>query len=167
MSAGTITTAVILCSIALLTLLASYNALTQLRQDVRDAWARLDEQLKQRYQLIPELIQLLQSRGDAAGDKISALSNARNQAAVALNPQQLSEAESKLSAAIRGAFSAVPVPDPLRQQFVHNDRHLIQAVRDYNDKVHAFNESICTFPTGWTARIIGSRFQPLFELRTR
>jgi LemA protein len=166
MSAGAIMTAVILCSILLLTLLASYNALMQLRREVRAAWSHLDDQLKQRYQLVPQLIQILQNRGGEVGEKITALSNARNKAAIALNPQQLAEAESNLSLAIRSAYSAAAVPDALRQQLMQNDRALMQSVWNYNNVVRTLNESICTFPTVYAARLIGLKFQPFFELRT-
>jgi LemA protein len=166
MSAGAITTVVIFCSILLLTLLASYNSLMQLRREVRTAWSTLDDHLKQRYQLVPQLIQLLKNRGDAGPDKIIALSNARNNAAIALNPQQLAEAESNLSAAVRAAFPAANVPEPLRQQFVKNDRGLSKSVMRYNDAVRSLNESIHTFPTVYAARLLGLRFQPFFELRS-
>jgi LemA protein len=165
MSAGAIMATVIFCLILLLTLLASYNALMQLRREVRAAWAALDDQLKQRYQLVPQLIQLLKNRAEAGADKIVALSNARNNAAIALNPQQLAEAESNLSAAIRAAFPAANVPEPLGQQFVQNDRGLSQSVQRYNEAVRNLNESIHTFPTVYAATLLGLRFQPFFELR--
>jgi LemA protein len=165
MSAGAIVIITIICVIVLLTLLASYNALTQLRKDVRTAWSHLDEQLKRRYELVPELIQLLQSRGDCPVEKINAISAARNQAAIALNPAQLAEAESRLGTAIRAAFPTT-APEALRQRFVQNDRLLTGGVRAYNEAVRALNESICTFPTAYSARLVGLRFQPFFELRS-
>ena len=86
--------------IVLLIVLATYNALTQQRQDVRAAWAKMDDALKQRYVLIPTLIGVVQSIGGEAATKLAAVSAAKNQAAVAFNPQQLADAESALTKAI-------------------------------------------------------------------
>ena len=53
----------ILVVIILLTLLASYNGLAQLRQQVRAAWGEMDVQLKRRYERLPDLVNLVQSVG--------------------------------------------------------------------------------------------------------
>jgi LemA protein len=163
--------AAIVVAIVLLVLLATYNALTQLRQDVRSAWAQMDDQLKNRYPLIPVLVGIVQAAGGEAAAKLPAVSAAKNQAAVAFNPVELANAESALSAGIQQVLAAADQQEGLRtdpkfldirRQLIASENAIAQSTRRYNDKVDALNASMTSFPYVFTAKVIGLRLQPMF-----
>ena len=161
--------------IVLLVLLSTYNALMQQRQDVRAAWAQMDEFLKRRYDLIPVLISTVQRVGGATVGKLPAVSAARNRAAVAFSPAELASAESALSVAIQETLSTVAI-DPnlagnpsmidIQRQLLASEKQIDQARRAYNDRVDALNSAIHSFPQVLTARVIGLRPQPEFVFKS-
>jgi LemA protein len=161
----------IVVGIVLLVVLATYNGLMQLRQDVRTAWAQMDDQLKNRYQLIPILVQIVQAAGGESAERLPAVSAAKNQAAVAFNPVQLAEAESALSAGIEQVLNAAEQQEGLktdprfadiRCRLLTSEDAIAQSTRRYNDRVDALNASMSSFPYVFTATVIGLRLQPMF-----
>ena len=45
--------------IAVVWIISLYNGLVRLRNDVRNAWSQIDVQLKRRYDLIPNLVEMV------------------------------------------------------------------------------------------------------------
>jgi len=162
----------IIAAIVLLMLLSTYNGLMQQRQEVRSAWAQIDEQLKRRYDLVPVLISTVQSQGGTAAAKLPAVSAAKNQAAVAFNPTQLAQAEAALSVAIHDVLATI-ANDPalsgnsslieIRQQLLASEKQIDQARQRYNERVDALNATLASFPQVVTAKVIGLHEQPGFE----
>jgi LemA protein len=171
MNSGQLIISAVLIAIVLLTLLASYNALTQQRQEVRSAWSRMDQQLKNRYQFVPALLQVVQASGGPPSEKLGAVSAARNQAAVAVTPTQLADAESALSIAIQQVLTlgqqqeglkSNPQFIELRRQLIASENRIALSIQRYNDQVQTLNASMSSFPYMLTAKAIGLRLQPLF-----
>ena len=156
-------------AILLLILLANYNALMQLRQQVRLAWADMDAQLKRRYDLVPRLISAVQSAGGPAVARLPAVRAAKNQAAIAFSPAQLALAESALSAAIADVLQTMTSdtasnPQPefvlIQRQLQECDKQIAASRDRYNDLVDQLNTSLSNFPQVMTAKAIGLRTQP-------
>jgi LemA protein len=163
----------VLLVVVLLILLTTYNFLTQLRQEVRLAWAKLDEALKRRYDLIPSLAIAVQSIGGAAAAKLAAVHAAKNQAAIAFNPQQLASAEAALTAAIHDLLQTADTdpaigPDAqfadIRHKLATSEKQIDHACRKYNQSVELLNDSMRSFPNFFTAGLISYKPQPLFAL---
>ncbi len=157
----------------LLILLATYNSLMHMRQEVRSAWAQMDEQLKNRYGLISELVNLMQNAGGAAAEKLSAVTAARNRAAVAFNPVDLASAESDLSIGVQRLLETGDQQenlnkDPryitLRQKLQRSEIQIAQSSKRYNEQVDALNASMCSFPCMFAAKLVGLHRQPMFGL---
>ena len=76
-----------------------------LRQNVRQGWADIDAQLRQRHDLIPNLVSTVQ--GYAAHEKstLDAVISARNSALGANNPASAAAAEAGLSGALKNLFA--------------------------------------------------------------
>ena len=160
-------------AVLLLTWLASYNGLIHHRHEIRVAWARMDEQLKQRYGLVSTLVALGQSSGGDLATKMPAIAAARNQAAVAFDPAQLATAEAALTVAIHLAITAIETnPDlkvdlrlaSIHAQLIANQKLISQTCRRYNEKVDALNSAMSSFPQVITAKAIGLRLQPMFNV---
>jgi len=165
----------IIAAIILLMLLSTYNGITHLRQEVRSAWGQVDEQFKQRYELVPALVMAVKAIGGEMVSKLPPVSEAKNQAAVAFNPAQLAKAEIALTIAIRellaaaatdAALSSDPGFEAIRQKLIASEKRIEQARKRYNDRVEHFNESIIAFPTVITAKMVGLRSQPELQLPT-
>jgi LemA protein len=160
--------------ILLLVLLSTYNALMQQRQEVRAAWAQMDEFLKRRYDLIPALIAAVRSAGGETAGKLAAVSAAKNRAAVAFSPAELAQAETALSVAIQDVLAAAAA-DPLlngnpamidiQRQLLGSEKQIDQARKAYNDRVDSLNSALTSFPQVLTARLIGLQPQPGFEFQ--
>ena len=85
---------VVLAVVIGLAVVGIYNGLVQARQEVKNAWAQIDVQLKRRHDLIPNLVNTV--KGYAAHEKgtFEAVINARAKATSATIPA----AESRLKA---------------------------------------------------------------------
>jgi LemA protein len=132
----------------------------------------LHERLTRRYNLIPALVNAVQSSGGEAIGKLPAVSIAKNQAAVAFSPTDLARAETALSRAIQDVLATAAIEPSLsnsaafvqiQQQIVLNAKQIEQARDRYNEKVEALNASISSFPQVLTAKAIGLNHQPGFE----
>ena len=88
-----------------LVLIGIYNRLVSLRQVVNQAWSDISVQLKQRHDLIPNLVETV--KGYAAHERgtLEAVTQARNAAVAANNPQAQAQAENMLSGALRQLFA--------------------------------------------------------------
>ena len=82
-----------------------YNGLVAMRQRVGQAFADIDVQLKQRHDLIPNLVETV--KGYAAHERgtLEAVIQARNTAVAAQGPAQQAAAENMLSGALRQLFA--------------------------------------------------------------
>jgi LemA protein len=163
----------IVLAVLLLILLSTYNGLMQLRQDVRSAWALMDDTLKQRYDLMPMLISTVQAAGGEPSGKLPAVILAKNQTAVAFNPAQLAISEIALTVAIHDVVAAAerepalhsdPKFAEIRQKLIGSERKIDSSCKLYNDRVNQLNDALGSFPTIFTARAIGLKPQPAFVL---
>ncbi len=149
---------------------AAYNGLAFLRQDVRDAWGAMDQQLRRRYEMLPPLVAVVRATGEPYPPALSAALTAKNQAAVAFNPQQLATAEAALSAHLRDLFDQPPASLANDPGFARSRSDLSaaataigQAGRRHNDAVAAYNAALESFPHDVAAVAFGFKPQPTFE----
>jgi len=161
--------------VGVLIVMASYNRLVALREQVRAAWAQIDVLLKRRYDLIPNLVETV--KGYAAHEKqtLEAVIAARNQAvAVAGNPAQLSQAEGALSGALRQLFAvAEAYPDlkanqnfmELQRELTNTENGIGQTRQQYNGLVATYNAAVLSFPNNLLAGPFGFQPQPFFEIQ--
>ena len=66
--------------ILLIIFIVTYNGLVGLRNTVKNAWAQIDVQLKRRYDLIPNLVEVAKGYLAHERDTLEAIINARNNA---------------------------------------------------------------------------------------
>src|SRR3954452_325559 len=77
-----------------------YNGLVALRQRVTQAFADIDVQLKQRHDLIPNLVETVKGYAGHERGTLEAVVQARNAALAAQGPAQQAAAEGALSGAV-------------------------------------------------------------------
>ena len=100
-------TIVILVVIVVLVIwaISVYNGLVTMRQRVNQAFADIDVQLRQRHDLVPNLVETV--KGYAAHERgtLEEVVKARNAAVTAQGPAQQAAAENQLTGALRQIFA--------------------------------------------------------------
>src|SRR5262249_43217054 len=102
-TAGRIVIAVIVVVVILF--ITIYNRLVALNQRTGQAWSDIAVQLKQRHDLVPNLVETV--KGYAAHERgtLEAVVQARNAAVAASGPQAQAQGENMLSGALRQLFA--------------------------------------------------------------
>src|SRR3569833_697433 len=127
-----------------------YNQLVALRQRVGQAFADVDVQLKQRHDLIPNLVETVKGYAALERGTLEEVVKARNAAMTALGPAQQAAAENMLSGALRqlNALSEA-YPDLKANQ---NFQQLQTEISDIENKIAAarrdFDNSEQEYSTG-------------------
>ncbi len=144
-------------------LVSTYNALVSLRQRGRQAFADIDVQLKQRHDLIPNLVETV--KGYAAHEKstLDEVVRARNAAVAAQGPNAQGAAEGALGAALSRLIAlSEAYPDlkanqnfqQLQGELADIENKIAAARRFLNNTVAEYNAAI----EGVPGVLIASRF---------
>src|SRR5262245_49353824 len=80
--------------------IASYNRLVGLRNQVANGWRQIDVQLKRRHDLIPNLVNAVRGSMDFERDTLTAVMEARAKAMAAAGPADAAQKEGQLSQAL-------------------------------------------------------------------
>lgn len=145
-------------------LIAIYNRLVGLRQNVNQGEADIDAQLRMRNDLIPNLVETV--KGYAAHEKstLDAVIEARSKAMAANGTATQPEAEGALSGALRNLFAlAENYPElkasvnfqELQKQLTYTEEMLAAARRAYNSTAADYNGAIEQFPAVLFSRALG------------
>jgi LemA protein len=152
-----------------------YNGLVGLRQRVSQAFADIDVQLKQRHDLIPNLVETVKGYASHERGTLEAVVNARNAAVAAQGPQAQAAAEQQLSGAVGRLMAlAEAYPDlkasvnfqELQQQLADVENKLAAARRFFNNAVSEYNASIQAFPAALFAGSMGFQPRDFFDVGT-
>ena len=150
-----------------------YNGLVAMRQRVGKAFADIDVQLKQRHDLIPNLVETV--KGYAAHERgtLEAVTQARNTAMAAQGPAQQAAAENMLSGALRQLFAlSEAYPDlkananfqQLQAELTDIENKLAAARRFFNNSVQEYNTGIQQFPAALFAGMFGFGPREFFDV---
>jgi LemA protein len=150
-----------------------YNSLVAMRQRVNQSFADIDVQLKQRHDLIPNLVETV--KGYAAHERgtLEAVVQARNAAIAAPGLEQKVAAENMLTGALRQLFAlSESYPDlkanqnfqQLQSELSDIENKLAAARRFFNNAVQEYNTGIQQFPAAVFASMFGFHAQTFFDL---
>ncbi len=153
-------------------LISLFNKLVRRRNQVDNAWAQIDVQLKRRYDLIPNLVESV--KGYAAHERgvFEAVVAARERALTSTGPGDAAQNNNMLSGALKSLFAvAEAYPDlkananflSLQQELAATEDRAAYARQYYNDAVLGFNNSISTFPAVMVAGMLGFRSREFFR----
>src|SRR5437660_5782086 len=169
--AGWIILAIIV--LAALWLIMTYNGLVSLRQRCRQAFSDIDVQLKQRHDLVPNLVETV--KGYAAHEKgtLEAVIKARNAAVSAQGPAAQAAAEGMLQGALRQIFAlAEAYPDltanqsfqQLQSELSDLENKIAASRRFFNNAAAEYNATRASFPAVLFAQSMGFSPQEFFNL---
>ncbi len=171
-----ITLIVIVAVIALLIFIGvgAYNKLVALDQKADQAFADIDVQLKQRQDLIPNLVETVKGYAGHERETLDSVTQARAAAAGATSVNDKVAAENMLTGALGKLFAvAEAYPDlkantnflELQRELSDIENKLAAARRFFNNAVAEFNAVRAQFPTVLFAGLIGfGTEKPFFEV---
>ncbi len=166
---------IIVGGLALLVLfvIAMYNALVRLRNQVDNAWSQIDVQLKRRHDLIPNLIETAKGYMKHERGTFEAITQARSQAMGAKTVAESSKAESLLGEALSKFMLVVEnYPDlkanqnflALQEELTGTENRIAFARQSYNDQVLFYNNKIQMFPSNIIAGMFAFSKRDFFEI---
>jgi LemA protein len=155
-------------------LIGAYNSLVQLRNQLDNAWAQIDVQLKRRYDLIPNLVETVKGYAKHERETLERVIQARNMAVSAKGVGERAEAENMLTGALKSLFAvAEAYPDlkanqnflRLQEELTSTENKVSFARQFYNDNVMTYNTAIQTFPTLLIAGMFQFTKRDFFEVK--
>ena len=165
----------IIVILIIVALIATYNKLVRLRNQVKNAWAQIDVQLKRRYDLIPNLIETVKGYMKHERETLEAITKARNlaQQAASSGPGARAKAETELSSALGRLLAVVEnYPDlkanqnflALQEELTSTENKLSFSRQYYNDSVLSYNNRTQMFPSNIIASMTGFKASEFFEV---
>lgn len=152
-----------------------YNGLVRMRNQVKNAWAQIDVQLKRRHDLIPNLVETAKGYMKHERETLEAITKARNlaQGAAGQGAAGQAGAESALGGALMKFFAvAESYPElkanqnflAIQEELSSTENKISFARQFFNDAVMLYNTKIQTVPTNIVAGMFGFKEESLFEL---
>ncbi|MCD7899134.1 MAG: LemA family protein [Bacteroides sp.] len=166
---------IILVIVALLVLflIAKYNTLVKLRNNRENAFADIDVQLKQRHDLIPQLVETVKGYATHEKETLERVINARNGALGAKTIDEKIVAENALTSALSGLKITLEAYPDLKanqnflqlQEEISDIENKLSAVRRYfNSATREYNNAVETFPSNIVAGMFGFHKEMMFDL---
>ena len=151
----------------------TYNSLVTMDEEVKAAWAQVENQLQRRYDLIPNLVETV--KGFAAQEKevFIKVTEARSRVAGAGSVGEKIEANNQLSSALSRLLVVVErYPElksntnfiRLQDELAGTENRIAVERRRYNEAVKTFNIRIRRFPTNLIAGMFGFEKAAFFEV---
>ena len=163
----------ILITFVIIFVVITYNLLVQSRNKVKEAFSTMDVYLKQRYDLIPNLVNTVKGYAEHEQETLTALTEARTKAMAAQTAEQKVAGEQGLQSAL-GRLLAVAEAYPelkanqnflnLQDQLKAQEDNIANARKYYNAVVREFNTKIEKMPGALFAGMFGFVKQPLFDI---
>lgn len=161
---------ILLCILMVVSL---YNRLVQLRNNREQAFADVDVQLKQRHDLIPQLVESVKGYMGHERGVLTEITEARTNAMKASTINDKITAENRLSTALEGLKVSVEAyPDlkasqnfmELQNEISDVENKIAAARRFFNSATKELNVATEMFPSNMIATLFNFKREPMFEL---
>ena len=172
-----------LVAVVVIWAIAVYNRLVQLRNRIANAFGQIDVQLKRRYDLVPNLVEVargylaheaatleavIKARGQAQGAAAAARAaptSASAMGALAVAEQALGGSLGRLMVVAESypELKADATMQSLSEELTSTENRLGFARQAYNDQVLDFNDQAAQFPAIVVARLLGFPTAPMLE----
>lgn len=155
-----------------------YNQIQTLDERINAAESQIKVQLQRRADLIPNLVETVKAYAKQEQTIFTAVAEARAKLAGAVqggNLQEMAQANNELTAGL-GRLLAIVENYPqlksnenfraLQDQLEGTENRISVSRQDYNETVNTYNAYIRRFPQVVTAKVLGKKPRPYFELQT-
>lgn len=150
-----------------------YNGLVKLRNNRENAFANIDVQLQQRYDLVPQLVSTVKGYATHEKELLERITAARSACMSATSVNDKIAADNQLTSALAGLKVSVEAyPDlkanqnfmQLQTELADIENKLASVRRFFNSATKELNNGIQTFPANVLAGMFGFTTQPMFEV---
>lgn len=164
--------------VLILFVIGAYNGLVGFRNQVKNAWAQIDVQLKRRYDLIPNLVETVKGYAKHENTTFENIAKARSacmSASAAGAVGELGKAEGTLMQALKSLFMVVEnYPElkanqnflALQEELSSTENKVSFARQFYNDNVMRLNNAVQMFPSNIIAGMFGFKPAEFFEIES-
>lgn len=169
------TTIIIIAVVAIIVIwcISIYNNLVRLRNNRENAFANIDVQLKQRYDLIPQLVATVKGYAQHEKELLTKVTEARSVAMGATTINDKIAADNQVSNALAGLkIQLEAYPDlkanqnfmQLQSEIADIENKLAAVRRFFNSTTKELNNAVQTFPSNIFAGMFGFKKEPMFEV---
>ena len=153
----------------------TYNSFVVLKNKIKSAWSDIDVQLKKRYDLVPQLVKIVQGYAKHESSTLEKVTEMRTAAMNSSSVPDKSHKENMLSGALKSIFAVSEnYPDlkanqnflKLQEELAEVEDDIQMARRYYNGSVKQFNTKIQTFPNLLVAQSLNYKAENFFELES-
>lgn len=151
-----------------------YNQFVSLRERVKEAWSGIEVQMKQRYNLIPNLVETVKGYAKHEAGTFEKVTEARAKAMSNQgSPAEQADSENLLSGALKSLFAlSENYPElkanenflSLQSELTETENKIQMARRFYNGIVRDNNTKVDQFPSNLVARAFHFIKAEFFEL---
>jgi LemA protein len=150
-----------------------YNGFVQLRNAIEEAFSTMDVYLKKRYDIIPNLVEIVKGYATHESQTLENVIEKRNMAMGAGNIKESQKMEGELTGALKTIFAlSENYPDlkangnfiKLQEQLESIESDILQSRKYYNGVVRSFNTKCETFPSLIVAKIFSFTQKDYFEI---
>ncbi len=164
---------VVLVLIPFLYVKSTYNTLVRMDEQVKAAWAQVENQLQRRYDLIPNYVETVKGYAKHEKEVFIKVTEARSKVAGATSIPDKIRANNELSAALSRLLVVVErYPDlkanqnfiRLQDELAGTENRIAVERRRFNEAVRAYNTKIRSFPTNIIASMFGFKPATFFQV---
>ena len=157
----------------ILWMISLYNTLVRMRNRRQNAFADIDVQLRQRHDLVPQLVETVKGYASHEKELLLKVTEARSAALGARTIDDKIVAEQQLTSALQGLKVSVEAyPDlkanqnflQLQEELSDIENKLAAARRYFNGATTEYNNSVETFPANIIANSFGFKKEVFFDL---
>ncbi len=150
----------------------SYNALVSLDEGVKAAWAQVENQLKRRYDLIPNYVETVKGYAKHEKEVFLKVTEARSKVGSATTIKDKIEANNHMSSALSRLLLVVErYPDlkananfiRLQDELAGTENRIAVERRRFNEIVKIYNVKVRRFPTNLMAGMFGFEKATFFQ----
>src|SRR5271167_2138563 len=162
----------VVIAVLVIYVIAAYNSLVSLRNQVDNAWRQIDVQLKRRHDLIPNLVEAVKGYMQFERDTLTQVVEARAKAVSAPDQASRMAAETQITTGL-GKLLAVMENYPqlkadenvlkLQEELTTTENQIAFARQSYNDVVLDLNTRIQSFPSNLIASNFGFKAAEYFK----
>lgn len=163
---------IVIAVLILMYFVSTYNALVRLRNKVKDQWSQIDVVLKNRYDLIPNLVETVKGYAKHEKETLNAVIEARSKAVSATTSEEEMKAAGEVTQALGKLFAlSESYPDlkanenfiKLQEDLKEMEEKIRYSRQFYNDSVLSYKNKLEMFPSNIVAGIFGFKPEPFFE----
>lgn len=154
-------------------LASRYNSLVGMEERVDSQWAQVENQLKRRADLIPNLVETVKGYASHEEEVLTQITEARSSFNAASTPQEYAEANAQFERALSNLYVVVEnYPElkasqnfsELQYELAGTENRIATERMRYNEAVEEFNRTVRRFPTNIIAGIFGFKEKQYFEI---